>query len=86
MKKKFILAQEFIGKWIEITQSDCKSQIGLCGKIVDETRNTFIIKTSKGTKRLIKSQLRFRLDGHQIKGADVAKRPEERLKMRIQNE
>ena len=39
--------QEFIGKQIEIIESDNKEQKNIKGKIIDETKNTFKIKTEK---------------------------------------
>lgn len=88
MKKKHVLTQDFIGKIIKIQDSDCKSQAGIQGKIIDETKNTLIIETQTGIKKVVKTQIKFTLNDQDyiINGKEISKRPEERLKMRIQNE
>ena len=88
MKEKQGNAQEFIGSLITITASTSPHLIGLCGEIVDETKNTFVIMVGNQKKRIIKSTIAFRMDNQskEINGKDIAKRPEDRIKMRIQNE
>ena len=88
MKKKSALTQDFIGKTIKIQDSDCKSQAGIQGKIIDETKNTLVIETPAGIKTVVKTQVKFTLENQDyiINGKEISKRPEERLKMRIQNE
>lgn len=88
MKKKNALTQEFIGKNIEILETNCISLKGLHGKIIDETKNAFAVETIKGIKRIIKNKIVFRVDDQDyiINGKEISKRPEERLKMRIENE
>jgi len=44
------LKQIYIGEITTITESKNKSLIGLTGKIIDETKNTFKIQTIKGIK------------------------------------
>ena len=48
------LKQEYIGLDITIIESKNKSLIGLKGKIIDETKNTFKIKTTNETKMVFK--------------------------------
>ena len=82
-----VLRHEFIGVKIEITDSKNKSLIGLEGKIVNETKNMFIIETKSTTKKIIKNQIKMKLkfknktveiDGKKLVGA-----PENRIKNEI---
>ena len=75
---------ELIGRNIEITSSKNKSTAGLEGKIIDETKNTITIKTKKGKKTLIKSQITFKMKGNDstIIGEEITSPPEERIKLR----
>ena len=54
------------------------------GKIIDETRNTFVLKTQKGSKRLIKRAYKFEFVHKDklvvVDGKHLNKRPEERIK------
>ena len=56
--KSHIKAYEFIGITTEVVKSTNKSQIGLKGKIIDETQNTFIIDPDK---RILKKDATFRM-------------------------
>jgi len=76
---------EIIGKNIEIIESKNKSNQGLKGKIIDETKNTIKIKTKKGEKTLIKKNITFKMESHNnetINGAEIQAAPEERIKLR----
>jgi ribonuclease P protein subunit POP4 len=88
MKKKEILFQDFIGKNITITKSQCISQEKIHGKIINETKNTFVIETKQGNKKIIKKQIKFIINNQneEICGENIIKKPDERLKMRIQND
>ena len=88
MKRKFSLGQEFIGKKITIITSACKFQNGLQGEIIDETQNTLTLETKNGLQKTFKNQIKFCVDGSDliIDGKKIMKKPEERLKLRIQNE
>ncbi len=48
---------ELIGLNIEVIKSNNKANIGIKGKIIDETKNMIIIKNEKGIKKLIKKQI-----------------------------
>ncbi len=72
--------EELIGKGITIIESSNKSLIGIIGKVVDETKNLLFIETNEKTKKIIKDQCVFLVDGKKIKGSSIAKRPEERIK------
>ena len=57
--KSHIKAYEFIGITTEIIKSKNRSQIGLKGRIIDETQNLFIIEPNK---RILKKDATFRMD------------------------
>lgn len=71
---------ELIGQYITITESKNKSLINIKGKIVDETRNTLTIKTSKGEKKLIKNSIKFETMNGKIDGKKIIGKPENRIK------
>ncbi|MCP3681142.1 MAG: ribonuclease P protein subunit [bacterium] len=86
MMLKDIIKGEFIGVNIEISDSKNKSDIGMKGQIVDETKNTLIIKTEEGKKTIFKDRCtidvllpeqRLRLEAGVLCG-----RPEERIRMK----
>ena len=56
--KTNILKHELIGLDVEVVDANNKSQIGLKGKVVDETRNTLIIKSQKGEKKILKKEMK----------------------------
>jgi len=89
MNKAKKATQCFIGTNIKITKSLRESLIGLEGKVIDETKHTFNVKTLNGVKRLIKNQIVFMVNDNEeniVDGKEIIKRPEERLKTRIKNE
>lgn len=51
------LKGEKVGDTIRVINSANKSEIGLSGKIIDETKNMLIIKTRKGIKKIIKNNV-----------------------------
>ncbi len=78
---------EFIGRNIEIIRSKNRANLGLKGKITDETKNTLQIKTEKGEKKtLIKKNITFKMKTNNneviIKGEEIQAAPEERIKLR----
>ncbi|PIN80282.1 hypothetical protein COV13_03890 [Candidatus Woesearchaeota archaeon CG10_big_fil_rev_8_21_14_0_10_32_9] len=74
--------QEFIGKQIIITKSNNKQQENIEGKIIDETKNTFKIKTKKQTITVLKKDKEFQINKQKIEGDKITKRPEERIKIK----
>ena len=87
MKPEFILAHEWIGLEVEVVESPNPSEVGIKGIVVDETLNTFEIKTEKGLKIVAKRGRIFRVKFAgkvlRVKGDLVAFRPEERIKKGI---
>jgi len=78
-----ITSHELIGLQVQIVASNNKQIIGLNGKIVDETKFMFALRTKNGIKRLVKSASRwkFELDGKKIEldGVRLTRRPYERM-------
>ncbi|MDD5651570.1 MAG: ribonuclease P protein subunit [Candidatus Nanoarchaeia archaeon] len=78
------MKQELIGLHIMILDSNNKNLIGMQGKIVDETKNMFTIKTNEGEKKLIKNNIKFEVITKEgimkIEGKKIVGRPEDRLK------
>jgi ribonuclease P protein subunit POP4 len=74
--------QEFIGEKIEIIESKNKEQTGIIGQIIDETKNTFKIRTDKKTITILKTDKKFRINNQKIDGNKINKKPEERIKIK----
>ncbi len=89
MDNNFALhAQNYIGKNLTIVGGTNKDLIGLSGSIVDETKNTFKIKTSvpEGVKIILKNQIIFFIGTNgkdMINGNQIMKRSEDRLKLKV---
>jgi ribonuclease P protein subunit POP4 len=83
-----IIRYEFIGAQAKIVKSRDSSYVGVSGKMIDETRNTFTI-LHKGKRKIVvkdSSIFHFRFsDGTivEIDGRLLAGRPQDRLKRRI---
>jgi len=80
-----ILQQEFIGLRAKVVQSSNPSCMGICGRVLDETRNTFTILHKEKEKTVVKetSVLHFTLpDGSviEVEGKVLVGRPEDRVK------
>lgn len=83
------LRGEFIGLRLKIISSPNKNNVGIEGKIIDETKNSFIIQKINQTKTyrktIIKDQCLFEVtfkDDSKIsvEGKTIALRPEDRIK------
>jgi len=84
MKTKDIIKHEFIGLELEVTDSKNESDLGIMGRIIDETRNTFLVNTDKGKKRLFKSNITFKIrinkKMYKINGKILIGNPKDRIK------
>ncbi|WP_088336252.1 ribonuclease P protein component 1 [Methanopyrus sp. KOL6] len=83
-----IVRHELIGLKCRVVKSLGPPYEGLEGKIVDETKNTLVLKTESGEKVIVKDRvlLEFKLpSGERVRvdGALLVGRPEERLSKRI---
>jgi ribonuclease P protein subunit POP4 len=73
---------ELIGLSIVIRRATDPSLVGLRGRVVDETRNTILVETAKGEKRVAKkgAEFAFGSDEVRLEGDDLLFRPEDRIK------
>ena len=83
-----IICQELIGIEAKVCKSTNIDCVGSCGKIVDETKNTFTILDGGERKMIAKSSAVFHLafdDGTvvEVDGKLLTGRPEDRLKRNI---
>jgi ribonuclease P protein subunit POP4 len=83
-----IIRGEFIGTEAKVSKSTHPGYVGLSGKIIDETRNTFTILHEGKRKKVIKNSAIFHFkfsDGTivEIDGKLLLGRPEDRLKKRV---
>ncbi len=85
MKIKEILKEEWIGKQVKIVNSTNKYNIGIKGKIINETKNIFVLQTDKGDKKIMKSNNVFQAEYNNkkvnVKGSALLGSPEERIKV-----
>jgi ribonuclease P protein subunit POP4 len=83
-----IIQYEFIGTEAKVSKSKHPSYVGISGKIIDETRNTFTILHEGKRKKVIKGSAVFHFkfsDGTvvEIDGKLLTARPEDRLKRHV---
>jgi ribonuclease P protein subunit POP4 len=82
-----IVQHEFIGLETKVVKSSNSHVVGIAGKVIDETRNTFTILRGNERKVIVKDTAVFNfvmLDGTivQIDGKVIVGRPEDRIKKR----
>lgn len=84
---KNILIHELIGLECKVIASPNKYNIGIKGRIIDETKNLLFIETKRGIKKIPKKGSIFRLklekEVVEILGDDILARPEDRIKKSI---
>jgi ribonuclease P protein subunit POP4 len=83
-----IVQQEFIGLNAKVVKSSQPGNVGIKGKMLDETRNTITILHKNKKKIVIKNTAVFNLtmaDGTivEIDGKTIVGRPENRIKKRV---
>jgi len=85
---KNLVRHELIGLKVKVIKSTNPSQIGLKGKVVDETRQMLIIETNKGEKKIEKKSAVFVFElptGKKVEvdGKILVARPEDRIKKKL---
>ncbi len=80
-----VLAHELIGLEVKITGGVPRRNIGLSGKVVDETEHTIVIEDNLGNEKRIAKKgiiISLLLTGGcvELKGSDIEYKPEERIK------
>lgn len=82
--RRNIEMHELIGLEVEVKESTNPNQVGIKGRIVDETKNMLVIDDGKGRKMIMKKGAKFgiSLDDEYvtIKGDRINYRPHERIK------
>jgi ribonuclease P protein subunit POP4 len=81
-----VLRHELIGLDVLVSGAANPLHRGLCGHIIDETKNLLIIETSNGVKRIPKMHSRFQLNlpGSElveIDGSVMVLAPEKRINL-----
>ena len=75
---------ELIGRKVRVSKSASRNIIGLSGLVVDETKNTLVVKTAGGEKSVPKAQCEFEFEYEgkpvRVDGARICFRPEDRAK------
>jgi len=79
---------EFIGLTAKVVKSTNPSYVGVKGKVIDETRNTLVIRHQNEDKVVVKNVAVFHLtlpDGTvvEVDGNVIVGRPENRVKKRL---
>ena len=78
-----IVLNELIGLRAKIVKCADKKQVGLEGIVLDETKNTLLLETEKGMKRIVKktSVFRFYVDkkSYVVDGVEINFRPHARI-------
>lgn len=84
-----LVRHELIGLKVQVIKSTNKNIEGLEGDIVDETRQTFIIRTKNGEKTVIKNECVFLFYLPKVcvrvEGKILIARPEDRIKKKFKN-
>ena len=83
-----IVQDEFIGLDAKVVRSSNPSYVGISGPVVDETRNTLVIRLKNENKVIIKETAVFQLilqnkEVIEVDGNVILGRPEDRLKKRL---
>jgi ribonuclease P protein subunit POP4 len=86
--EKNLVRHELIGLEVEVKKSTNKSQIGIKGRVVDETYNMLVIETRKGEKKVEKKScvFVFKLPNGkkvEVEGWVLVGRPEDRIKKKL---
>jgi len=74
------LRYEFLGQPVTVIHHSDSSLVGLAGPVVDETRETLLLDTPHGTRRVSKRPGRFAFATGTVEGRRIAYRPEDRIK------
>ncbi len=80
---KNIVLHELIGLKVKVAGSRDKAQRGISGTVIDETKNTLVVMTNGGTRRIGKRISTFKFIADKkvftVPGNEIAFRPFERI-------
>ena len=85
-----ILRHELMGLDVSVIEAANPSHVGIAGRIIEETKNTLLVRGSRGDKRVQKHLSWFRItlpDGTSlaIDGSALVGAPERRITQNIKN-
>ncbi len=84
---KNIVLHELIGLHVKVILSHDLLRTGLSGSVIDETKNTLVVDTEKGVRKVIKSGSVFEFAiGNKrfiVEGKEIAFHPHKRIKKGI---
>jgi ribonuclease P protein subunit POP4 len=83
-----IVQDEFIGLKAKVVKSSNTCHVGISGKVIDETRNTLVIRHKNEDKIIAKETAVFQFTLHdgtvvEVEGNVIVGRPEDRMKKRL---
>lgn len=83
-KKESSFPHELIGEEVEVIASANKHDVGIQGKIVDETKSTIKVLSNSVVKTLLKNIITLKMlpSGRIIGGENISRRPEDRIKIK----
>ena len=76
------IKSELIGREVRVINSRNEALIGIQGRVIDETRNTLVIETSNGVKKVLKNEVTLKIDEITFKGSDLIGKFTDRIKKR----
>ena len=83
---KNIVLNELIGLRARVVRCSDKKQEGLEGIVIDETKNTLLLQTERGVRKLVKASSAFRFypyarskESFVVDGREINFRPHERI-------
>jgi len=85
---KNLIKHELIGLYVKVNKSRNKTQSGVEGIVVDETKSLVAIETKNGVKKIPKKTSEFIFmipSGKKVKvdGNRICLRPEDRIKLKV---
>jgi ribonuclease P protein subunit POP4 len=83
-----LVRHELIGLEVRVVESTNPSQVGLSGRVVDESRNILAIETRAGVRNLPKEDCTFSFllpsgERVRVEGRLLVARPEDRVKKKL---
>lgn len=83
-----VIRHELIGLDVLVVHASNPACAGICGRIIDETRNLLIIVTERGVRRIPKNRSVFRItlpDGRlvEVNGSVLVMAPEKRITVQM---
>jgi ribonuclease P protein subunit POP4 len=82
-----IIRHELIGLDVKVVDDSNPHHISISGRVIDETRNTLVIRQRGEAKRIAKRNalflFRLPVGDVEVKGAALVGRPEDRVKRKL---